>query len=142
MYKHFLNQGSKWTITTRPVSIDSTFVVIPSYIELPWSRMNEKFHIWYWCIELWIYDRHINLLISTEAAVPRCSSKKRFLKLGEHSQENTCAGVPFKKRCRPEDLLKRDSITVVFLWIPKFLKTTFFIEHLWWLILVQPPQYA
>ena len=23
------------------------------------SCMNEKFHIWFWCIELWIYDKHI-----------------------------------------------------------------------------------
>ena len=28
-------QGGKLAITMRPVSIESTFVIIPSYIELP-----------------------------------------------------------------------------------------------------------
>ena len=45
--------------------------------------------------------------------------KKVFLKISEHSQENTCAGVSFA--------LKRDSDTGVFLWIFQNFK-----EHLFW----------
>ena len=34
----------------------------------------------------------------------------------------------------PATLLKRDSGTGIFLWILRNFKTTFYIEHLWWLL--------
>ena len=62
-----------------------------------------------------------------EAVVQRCSVKKVFLEISQNSLENTCARVSFLKkrlshRCFPVNFLK-------------FLKTPFFIEHLWWLLL-------
>ena len=58
--------------------------------------------------------------------------KKVFLEISQNSQENTCARV----RLRSAYLLKKR------LWyrcfsvnFAKFLKTHFFIEHLWWLLL-------
>ena len=55
--------------------------------------------------------------------------KKVFLKILQYLEENTCVGLKacnfIKKRlqhkCFPEN-------------IAKFLRTTFFIEHLWWLL--------
>ena len=63
-----------------------------------------------------------------EAVVQRCSVTKLFLEISQNSQENTCARVPFllKKRlwhrCFPVNFVK-------------FLRTSFFIEHLWLLLL-------
>ena len=69
----------------------------------------------------------------SEAVVQRCSVKKALMKISQNSQENNCATVSF---ClRPATLLKR-------LWrrcfpvnCAKFLRTRFFIEHYWWLLL-------
>ena len=67
---------------------------------------------------------------STEAVAQRCSVKKDFLKVLQNSQENTCT------RLKPSTLLKKR------LWhrcfpvnFAKFLRTPFFTEHLWWLLL-------
>ena len=52
-------------------------------------------------------------MFSAEAVVQRSSVKKVFLKILQNSQENRCFAVNFMK----------------------FLRTPFFIEHLWWLLL-------
>ena len=74
-----------------------------------------------------------------EAVVQKCSVKKVFLEISEHSQENTCARVSFFNKIaglKPATLLKKR------LWhrcfpmnAVKFLRTPFHIEHLWWLLL-------
>ena len=74
-----------------------------------------------------------------EAVVQKCSVKKVFLEISEHSQENTCARVSFFNKVaglKPATLLKKR------LWhrcfpmnAVKFLRTPFHIEHLWWLLL-------
>ena len=74
-----------------------------------------------------------------EAVVQKCSVEKVFLQISQNSQENTCARVSFFDKVaglRPATLLKKR------LWhryfpvkFVKFLKTPFFIEHLWWLVL-------
>ena len=74
-----------------------------------------------------------------EAVVQKCSVKKVFLEISEHSQESTCARVSFFNKVaglKPATLLKRR------LWhrcfpmnAVKFLRTPFHIEHLWWLLL-------
>ena len=78
------------------------------------------------------------VLIYVEAAVRRCSVKKVFLEISQNSQENTCARVSFliKLQAWPATLLKKR------LWhrcfpvnFAKFLRTPFFTEHLWWLLL-------
>ena len=66
-----------------------------------------------------------------------CSVKKVFLWISQNSQENTCAAVSFLiKLQRPATLIKKK------LWyrcfpvnFVKFLRTSFCIEHLCWLIL-------
>ena len=66
--------------------------------------------------------------------------KKVFLEISENSQENTCATVSFliKLQAARATLLKKR------LWhryfpvnFAKFLRTPFFTEHLWWLLLEQ-----
>ena len=74
-----------------------------------------------------------------EAVVQKCSVKKVFLEISEHTQENTCARVSFFNKVaglKPATLLKKR------LWhrcfpmnAVKFLRTPFHIEHLWWLLL-------
>ena len=54
----------------------------------------------------------------TEAVAQTCSIKKVFLEILQNSQENTCARVSFLIKLQASaTLLKRDSDTVVFLWI-------------------------
>ena len=53
----------------------------------------------------------------------RCSIKKVFLKISQYSQANTCVGTP-------ASLLKIDSNAVVFRWMLKITKSTYFEEHL------------
>ena len=77
----------------------------------------------------------------TEAVARRCSVKKVFLDISQNSQENTCVKVSFLIKLqasglRPATLLKKR------LWrrcfpvnLAKFLRTTFLIEHLRWLLL-------
>ena len=76
-----------------------------------------------------------------EAVVQRCSVKNVFLEISQNSQENTCARVSFLIKLqasglRPATLLKKR------LWhrrfpvkFAKFLRTAFFMEHFWWLLL-------
>ena len=77
-------------------------------------------------------------LRATEAVVQRCSVKKVFLEISQNSQENTCTGVSFliKLQALGLTLLKKR------LWhrffpvnFVKFLRTLYFTEYLWWLLL-------
>ena len=66
-----------------------------------------------------------------EALAQGCSVKRVFLEVSQNSQENTCASLFFN---RPATLLKKrlwhGHFPVNFV---EFLRTHFFIEHLWWL---------
>ena len=65
-----------------------------------------------------------------EAFVRRCSVKKVFFEILQNSQENTCARVFFLIK------LQASSLTQVFSCeFFEISKNTFFIEHLWWLLL-------
>ena len=72
-----------------------------------------------------------------EVVAHRCSVKKVFLEVLQNSQGNVCARVSFLIKLQaPITLLKKR------LWhrcfpvnFTKFLRTTFFTEHLWWLLL-------
>ena len=60
----------------------------------------------------------------------KCSTRKFFLKISQHSQENTCFGISFlikMQAFRAPALLKRDSNTDAFL---RTLRN--FYEHLFW----------
>ena len=60
----------------------------------------------------------------------RCLVKKVFLKIPRNSQENTCIRVSFLIK------LKRLWHNCFLVNFAKFLGTTFFIEHLQWLLLL------
>ena len=77
---------------------------------------------------------------SMEVVVQSCSVKKAFSEVSQNSQENTCPRVSFNKVAGswPGALLKKR------LWYRCFivsfeaiLRTPFFIEYLWWLLLNQ-----
>ena len=73
-----------------------------------------------------------------EAVVRRCSVEQVFLKISQNSQENTCPRVSFllKLQAPPATLLKKRIWSRCFpVNFAKFLRTTFFIEHIWWLLL-------
>ena len=80
-----------------------------------------------------------NIIALPKADAHTCSAKKVFLEISQNSQENTCARVSFliKLQAAPATLLKKK------LWhrcfpvnLAKFLRTPFFTEHLWWLLLL------
>ena len=79
----------------------------------------------------------------SEAVAQRCSVKNVFLKTSENSQKNTCARVSFLDKVaglRPATLAqvrkKRETLAQVFSCeFCESSKNTFFIEHLWWLLL-------
>ena len=81
----------------------------------------------------------------------RCFVKKVFLKISQNSQENTCVRVFLIKLQQACNFIKKEILTQVFSccnFIKKeilaqvfscefyeIFKNTFFIEHLWWLLL-------
>ena len=71
----------------------------------------------------------------SEAVTWRCSLKKVFLKTQQKSQKNICAG---DLSCKPQacNLFKKETLAQVFsckFW--EIFKSTFFIDHLPWLLL-------
>ena len=71
----------------------------------------------------------------SEAVVQRCSVKKGFLQILQNSQENTYARVSFLIKLQA--WIKREALAqVLSCEFCKSFRNTFFIEHLWWLLLV------
>ena len=84
-------------------------------------------------VDIWL---HFDFIL-TGAVARKCSVKKVFLNILRISQKNTCARDPFIIKLHAEAWKKR-------LWhkyfpvnFVKFLRKTFFIKHLWWLLLKQ-----
>ena len=73
-----------------------------------------------------------------------CSVKKVFLEIPQNSQENTCDRVSLLiKLHRPSTLLKKRLCYRCFpVNFAKFLRTPFFTEHLWWLLLYNLKRYV
>ena len=66
-----------------------------------------------------------------EAVVQRCAVKKVFLEISQNSHENVCARVSyFEIKIPTRQKHRRFPVNFV-----KFLRTPFYIEHLWWLLL-------
>ena len=66
-----------------------------------------------------------------EDVVQRCSVKKAFLEISQDSQENACTRVShFEIKIPSTQKHRRFPVNFV-----KFLRTPFYIEHLWWLLL-------
>ena len=85
----------------------------------------------------------INLsnLFSSQAVAQRCSVKKVFLEISQNSQESTCARLSFLVMLQAWGLGRATLLKKRF-WhrcfpvnFAKFLRTPFFTEHLWWLLL-------
>ena len=80
-------------------------------------------------------------LTDAEAVIRRCSVKKVFLEISQNSQENTCAKVSFLIKLHasphsPATLSKKRLLQRCFpVNFVKFPRTSFTIEHLWWLLL-------
>ena len=74
-----------------------------------------------------LYSTHSFL----EAVIQGCFVKKVFLEILQKSQENNCARVSFFNEAAGLRLWHR-CFPVNF---AEFLRTRFFIEHLWWLLL-------
>ena len=78
--------------------------------------------------------------VKSEVAVQRCSINKVFLEILQNSHENTWAGGFFNKdsALRAATLLNIKKETLAQVFSCEFCETyrsTFFIEHLWWLLL-------
>ena len=64
-----------------------------------------------------------NIFDGVEVVVQGCSVKQVFLEIPQKSHENTCARVSFLITLQTSGL--------------KFLRTPFYTEHLWWLLLMK-----
>ena len=77
--------------------------------------------------------------LSSEAVVRRCSAKTSVLrKFAKFTGRHTCWSLFLNKVAglRPATLLKKRLWHTCFpVNFAKFLRTPFFIEHLWWLLL-------
>ena len=80
-------------------------------------------------------EMHMKYVLHTGAVVRSCSVKEVFLEISQNSQKNTCVRASFLIKLLAWGLKKR-------LWqrcfpvnFVKFLRTLFFTEHLWWLLL-------
>ena len=90
---------------------------------------------------LQLFNNNRETMLHAEAVVQSCSVKKVFLEISQNSQENACSRVSFLIKLQasglsPTTLLKKrlwhSCFPVNFL---KFLRTPFFMDRLWWLLL-------
>ena len=89
---------------------------------------------WYLVSFMWDIIRVLRTLVSRSSR-PEVLRWKVFLKISQNSQENTFARVSFNKETLLKKRLWHRYFPVDFV---KFLRTPFFIEHLWWLVLDIP----
>ena len=73
----------------------------------------------------------------TEAVVQRCSLKKVFSEILQNSQGNICTRISFLIKLQALGLWQRLWHRCFPVSFAKCLRTLFFIEHLWWLLLVR-----
>ena len=85
------------------------------------------------------FNQGNTIVVRSEAATGGVLYKNLPLKISQNSKENTCAGVSFliKLQAKACNIIqKRDSDISCFpVNFAKFLRTPFFIGHLWWLLL-------
>ena len=83
-----------------------------------------------------LYVERFLLGVSLEVVVQRYSVKKVFFKISQNSQENTCVRISFSIKLQACYFIEKETLTQVFSCeFCEILKNTFFIEHLWWLLL-------
>ena len=62
--------------------------------------------------------------------------KRVFLEISQNSQENACARASFLIKLLAYNFIQKETLAQVFSCeFYEILKNTFFIEHLWWLLL-------
>ena len=74
-------------------------------------------------------------VLNTEAVVSRCSSKYMFLKISKIDRKTPLLESLFEKLQACNFIKKRLQHWCLPANIAKFLRTAFFMEHLWWLVL-------
>ena len=98
-------------------------------------RNSTKFTGKHLCQSLF-FNKVACFLATSEAVVQRCFVKKVFLEIPQNSQGNICASsFLIKLQVYQKKRLWNRCFPVNFV---KFQKTSFFIEHLWWLLLQLP----
>ena len=109
---------------------DSIHIPASSYLRLhgltAFSMLYFQDHL-FWDIKFSPEFFWISLFI-LEAVVQRCSGKKVFLEISQNSLENTCARVSFWIK-----IFWRRCFSLNFV---KFIRTSFYIEHLRWLLVL------
>ena len=81
------------------------------------------------------FEEHLRKAAS-EAVVQRCSVKKVFLKISQNSQENNRTRASFLNKVKKEALARACSCEFY-----EIFTNTFFIEHLWRLLLLLAVNY-
>ena len=81
-----------------------------------------------------------NLMICEESILrssrPEVFYKKGVLRnLAKFTEKQLCQSLFFNKGLQACNFIKKETLAQVFSCFAKFLRTTFFIEHLWWLLL-------
>ena len=77
-----------------------------------------------------------------KAIFQRCSIKNVFLEIPQNSQENACVRVSFLIKFQASLLKKKLWHRCFLVNFAKFLRTPFFIERLWWLVMSIAPVIA
>ena len=77
-----------------------------------------------------------------KAIFQRCSIKSVFLEIPQNSQENACVRVSFLIKLQASLLKKKLWHRCFLVNFAKFLRTPFFIERLWWLVMSIAPVIA
>ena len=82
-------------------------------------------------------SKNYSVSVLLEKVVQRCPVKNVFLKISQNSQKNIYAGAYFLIKLQgARNLLKKETLAQVFCCeFCGILKKTFFIEHIWWLLL-------
>ena len=86
------------------------------------------------CECVWVLMLH-KCSICQQSSLRSCFIKKVILKISQHLQENTCAGVSFLIKLQPEacNFIKKETLPRVF---PceccEIFKNAIFIAHIWW----------
>ena len=110
VFNHFQWFRERKAESTSGTNAESTNAETPhsSFRHICWLNCL-KFSLLHWPV-YWRLISPVNIIFY-RSSHHRCSTKKAILKISQYSQTNTAL------QTRPATLLKRDSNTVIFLWI-------------------------
>ena len=93
---------------------------------------------WYRNSAVSVPSQNEKMHLSYRSSSPEVFCKKVFLKISQYSQDKTCPGVSFLSKLQAWGLQlywKRLSHRCFPMNFAIFLRTPFYIKHLWWLLL-------